>query len=339
MLTLPLLLAGCGQAASPISGASPSQSVSKSPSTVSSPLATTPPKARSNAVWVFDPPTGKFLLFGGRYTTGNYHEFPQALGDTWTWDGANWKEVSSASPTPAARWDGVAAFDPTHGYVLLNGGSLDGETWTWNGTRWILLGPDHSPPATGIRAMAGDSSVSGVLEYQWTDPSMAAFQPAVNDLWLWNGIDWSRMTVSGPMPDHSETAGAMAYDPASHQLIFFDRLQGTPTTWTFKDNSWTRSASTAGTSSPSFVIQRDDAAGGVVLFGSNGDTWLWNGERWIPENPVHSPSARIGASLAYDSVHHVVVLFGGYTGTAAALQEHNDVWTWNGSDWTFVAGA
>ncbi len=81
----------------------------------------------------------------------------------------------------------------------------------------------------------------------------------------------------------------------------------------------------------------DAARSRVVLFGgtagvghgnANG-TRLWDGQRWTEAHPDHVPPARLGASMAYDEVHRVVVLFGG--GWSPVL---NDTWTWDGTDWT-----
>ena len=51
---------------------------------------------------------------------------------------------------------------------------------------------------------------------------------------------------------------------------------------------------------------------------------------WEQKSPAHTPSARYGHGLAYDSSRSLTVLFGGYNGTAAL----NDTWEWNGTDWT-----
>jgi hypothetical protein len=65
----------------------------------------------------------------------------------------------------------------------------------------------------------------------------------------------------------------------------------------------------------------------------HGDTWLWSKHSWR-QLDLPGPSARQYASAAYDSVRHVVVLFGGSgdggTGPNGDLQ---DTWTWNGSSW------
>jgi Galactose oxidase, central domain len=44
-----------------------------------------------------------------------------------------------------------------------------------------------------------------------------------------------------------------------------------------------------------------------------------------------APPVRWGHAMAYDAAHAQVVLFGGYGGSGADL---NDTWTWDGTDWT-----
>ncbi len=56
---------------------------------------------------------------------------------------------------------------------------------------------------------------------------------------------------------------------------------------------------------------------------------------WHQLSPTNSPSARNGASMAYDPATGQLVLFGGVT-TNSYL---NDTWTWNGSNWTQFAPA
>lgn len=336
-ILLAAILAACGQAApSAVTGSTPTQS---SPSASASTGGA--PKARSNAAWAYDAARGKFLLFGGRYTTGNYHEFPQALGDTWTWDGRSWTELSASATAPVARWDAAVAYDPKRSVVVLHGGSAGGDTWTWDGSRWILMGPERTPPATGVRSMTYAGELGGVLLYLWSDPMLAAFQAPVNELWLWDGQNWSKVVVTaGDPPNHTEAYGSIAYNDGNFgRCVFFEHLQGTPATWTYGGGAWSKAPTTTGTTSPFFSMAANAAdSSGVLLYGSNGDTWIWDGSRWSPMSPTHSPGARVGEAMAYDWVHKVVLLFGGYTGKAESLQEHNDLWTWNGSDWTKVSG-
>ncbi len=61
------------------------------------------------------------------------------------------------------------------------------------------------------------------------------------------------------------------------------------------------------------------------------DTWTWNGTTWTKQSPTTSPSARYGASMAYDPAAGTMVLFGGQGSPTTSL---SDTWTWNGTTWT-----
>jgi hypothetical protein len=61
----------------------------------------------------------------------------------------------------------------------------------------------------------------------------------------------------------------------------------------------------------------------MLLFGGQsdrypgylGDTWSWNGTTWTKLSPATSPTARYGASMAYDPGTEAMLLFGdGYDG-------------------------
>ena len=59
----------------------------------------------------------------------------------------------------------------------------------------------------------------------------------------------------------------------------------------------------------------------VVLFGGintshqvMNDTWTFDGKTWTEQDPATRPPARQQAGMAYDSVAHQVILFGGVGG-------------------------
>lgn len=85
----------------------------------------------------------------------------------------------------------------------------------------------------------------------------------------------------------------------------------------------------------------DAAHGRTVIFGGYdgqnnlGDTWAYDGRRWIDLAPATSPSARLGFGMAYDSLRARVVVFGGDDGSAAL----NDTWEFDGATWTAISTA
>lgn len=300
--------------------------------------AVTAPSPRSDAAMAFDTSAGKLVLFGGH--AGNS---PQTFGDTWTWNGTRWTQVETASG-PVARWGASMAYDSVRRAVVLHGALLGGaaasETWTWDGTRWLLMSPDQAPPVFdyGYEPTCWDSVRGLVLLFADTDfhaPYMSQI-PEWNQTWAWDGRTWTQRPAPGAPSGHGSQPAAIAFDTARKSTVFFGHVKGTPTTWTFDGAAW-RQASTSGSGSNAFAMAEDGARSDVVLFGENRDTWTWDGATWTVRNPVHSPPARFGAAMAYDSAHRVVVLFGGSTVGGGVAHDFNDTWTWNGSDWTQVS--
>lgn len=308
------------------------------PPPTATPLDPNVPRARENAIWAFDAAAGTYLLFGGVYTSGQYNEFFNPLGDTWTWDGTSWHQLAPDSNAPVKRYSSGVAYDSVHRVVVLHSGlGAPNDTWTWTGSRWLLLGPTQSPPSVPCeQSMTWDSTHNIGLLYDST--GQCGSMPVHDATWSWDGTNWTQVPTTASPSDHSYMA-SIAYDSARKMAVYFGHVNsGVPSTWTFDGNKWTE-VSTSGSGSTSFVMASDDFTSTIVLYGDSGDTWTWDGSKWSPANPVHSPGARHGMSMTYDSTHHVVALFGGSTGTNTGLVPHNDIWDWDGSDWTKVSGS
>lgn len=65
---------------------------------------------------------------------------------------------------------------------------------------------------------------------------------------------------------------------------------------------------------------------------ARGDTFELDGEGWMKMPTSIAPPARWGAAMAFDPVHHRVVLFGGRTSGAP----FDDTWQWDGTRWAAV---
>ena len=76
----------------------------------------------------------------------------------------------------------------------------------------------------------------------------------------------------------------------------------------------------------------DELRGRAVLFGgfstvtTLGDTWEWDGLRWMSRTLAVSPSARTSHAMVYDVARRRVILFGG--GNPSPVQ---DTWEWDGA--------
>ncbi len=128
----------------------------------------------------------------------------------------------------------------------------------------------------------------------------------VDDLWEWDGRDWSKVQVAGEGPSRRSAFG-MVYDAFREEVV----LHG---------------------GGRSFDGGRTP---GVPL----DSTWVWRGERWEKRNEL-SPldlSARIGPQMAYDSRNQRVLLFGGETGSVPDVVRADDLWAWDGQTWSALA--
>jgi hypothetical protein len=110
----------------------------------------TTPSGRRLWAMAFDSVMSRMLVFGGQDQAGTQ------LGDTWSWDGGNWYDVSPAAGSPPIRAGAAMFADTLRARVLLFGGfnflpgsplvlnSLQDE-WEWDGSSWAQRVTVSSP--------------------------------------------------------------------------------------------------------------------------------------------------------------------------------------------------
>jgi hypothetical protein len=112
---------------------------------------------RAGPAMVYDAWDGYVLLFGGQNAT------TLALGDTWSYLGGVWTNLTASVGTPPApRAAGVMVYDSLDGYVLLFGGlgvgsKLLSDTWSYVSGVWTQESPAHNPGGDVLGAIAYDS--------------------------------------------------------------------------------------------------------------------------------------------------------------------------------------
>jgi len=182
-----------------------------------------------------------------------------------------------------------------------------------------------------------------------TSPSAMPTVPTVPQVGVPTG-PWVR--ANPPAGPGGREGAAMAYDAASGEVVLFggtgcpERCPNLPVfgdTWTWDGGTWTRRQPSASPSARYHATMAYDAARGViVLFGGArpgfnpdqlGDTWTWDGRTWIEQHPTVSPSAREGASMAFDTARRQVVLFGGGSFIGGRVLPP-ETWAWDGSAWS-----
>jgi len=272
------------------------------------------------------------VLFGGATLTNNVE-----LNKTWIWNGTGWIRLSPAN-SPPARAAHAMAFDAARGDVVLFGGVVGGvasqDTWIWNGVTWTQKFPVTVPPARFHAGMVFDTALQKILLIGGTNGSPAGLV----DNWAWDGTNW---TPLAPLPVGRALFG-LAYDAVRHETVVYggeNNSQLVSDTLTFDGTTWTHISGGPTPLRESDRMVFDTALGETVLFGGSGvtglplygDTWIWDGASWTPaplgSNPP--PPARTSHTMAYDTAHSQVVLFGGYTAPATGPQAFPaDTWVY-----------
>jgi hypothetical protein len=165
---------------------------------------------------------------------------------------------------------------------------------------------------------------------------------SLNDLWLTNGSQWLEFFTPHRPPERS--GSGLVYDQDRQEAVLFGGsgdVSYLNDTWIFNGFDWTEK-STSGSPSPRYGANMvyDPDHRWTYLFGGTysleksiwlyNDTWDWDGTSWEQVQLDYQPDVRYNAAMAYDPVHHYVLLYGG-TNAAYYL---NDTWTWNGEEWT-----
>jgi hypothetical protein len=321
-----------------VAGRSPSglvakSTVSPSPSAVPSSPSPVSQAARPWSAGAFYPPSGKAVFFGGVASSGPTGL--QGSNETWTWDGANWRQLHPLN-SPPARFNAGLAYDAARQVLVLFGGGANSsgeflrDTWTWDGTNWKQMSPAQTPTFWVTAPMTYDATRKEVLlfvglgDWPLTPP---------DETWSWDGTTWARILTPTDPKGAQQSTGTIAFDSKTGQTLFVS----SGGTWVLDGGDWRRLTG-GGTTGREYAVVDDPARGVLVEVGSNGDTWTWDGSAWTAQNPPVMPSPRTGAAIAFDSVRQKVVLFGGFAGNpyqpGTAL---TDTWEWDGTTWKKVA--
>jgi hypothetical protein len=246
-------------------------------------------------------------MFGGSSMTGS------SLGDMW-WDGQTTcgtvHGLLSPRPMPSPEYGGSMVYDALDGYDVEFGGCggncSNGTTWTytsgaavpWN-SLWPTVNTQNSPQARMNASMVyydDAQSFRGVILFGGVNSTGVL----LGDTWTFSGGVWNQQSIPGPSP---RQAAAAAFIPSAGGGPFMLLFGGRGATGALGD-TW--------------KLQR------------SGQFWLWTAL-----SPLHPPSSRSGASMAYDAKDLYTVLFGG-CGSTCPL---GDTWTFSAGNWARVGGS
>ncbi len=194
---------------------------------------------------------------------------------------------------------------------------------------WTQLHPTSSPSARWQAQEAYDPATGQLVLFSGSGPSVGG------DTWTFDGSTWTKHVTTSTPP--ARDGAGLAYDPATKQLVLFKGFEpsGLTDTWTWNGSQWTQQHPTDTPPGTQGCMATDEATGQLVLFGGQsydttftqyGGTWTWRDGNWTQLAPATSPPAG-KCYMAYDAVHHDLVLVQWFTSPA-------QTWTYDGTTWT-----
>lgn len=297
-----------------------------------------------------------FLVFHSNSTFGQLNQ--------WVWMGGTdtiqsigsfgIKGIPDDSNVPCSRSSSVTWRDSDGHQKLLGGygktsvgivNLYQGDLWNWDGDNWTFL--KDSIPSYGIKNVASTTNYPGrrvgSLIWQVEDKvylfgGIKAFEGYLNDLWiLENGI-WTWISGEAETKAYGiygiKNVATSVNTPGSryHSISWVDR----------SGNLWLYGG---------FGYASEGDAGELNdLWKFDGANWTWvNGDdkinilrryglKGIP-SPLNTPGGRFNASSWIDQDDNLWLFGGSDHSNNDLLTYLNDLWKWDGQDWTWVKGS
>jgi hypothetical protein len=213
----------------------------------------------------------------------------QTATQAWRFQNGTWS--LQAGPLPSHRYEASIGYDALHQQAVLFGGSENGfdrdDTWLWNGTSWTQANPPIRPSPRVGAAMAFDHRRGVVVLFGGIATPTSTI---LADTWEWNGSVWQLLTP--PVSPPARAYENMAFDPVNGSVLLY---------------------------------------GGYTYNGPQlqvfNDTWTFDGNQWLQQQPATSPSSRTNAGMVTDLRRQRIVLLGGQTFDPFA-------WEWDGAQWS-----
>lgn len=158
------------------------------------------PEGRFHYSMTFDLNRNRIVLFGGNTAIPplNSEKFKAGQrGDTWEFDGKNWKAIQTEN-SPPKRDHLVIAYDSNSKKIILFGGFSGGfedgiylgDTWVFDGKNWKEIKPQNCPEARGGKpTLVNDSKARKLVLFGGGTP-----QKAMNDLWTYDNEKWLQLS-------------------------------------------------------------------------------------------------------------------------------------------------
>ncbi len=298
-------------------------------------------------------PNGSFETVSSMTSSGSdlYVGLGNSAGDAevWSWDGSTWSKIGGDAIN--SSWQ-VSTFEYVYSmtemndsiYAGLGSSANDAEVWRWNGATWSKIGGDslNSGWTTNFENV-GSLSSDGTNIYAGLGASAGDAE-----VWRWNGATWSKIGGDSLNASWADTT----YEYALSMTFMSGTLYvGLGTTadeaevWSWNGSTWTMLGGDSINSSwgagyeavYSLTNDGTNIYAGLGASAGDNEVWSWNGAAW---SKIGGDAINSGFTNNLISVKSLVYgngsLFASLNSTSASLS--GQVWSWNGSSWSRIAG-
>ncbi len=212
--------------------------------------------AGAHAKMIYDPDRQRCILFSGA---------------TWQWRGYTWERITTLE-SPGVRWGTSMAFDRHRSVIVLFGGmGSPDDTWEFDGREWRSVLTWGAPQPRFDAAMGYDPQTRRVVLFGGQVETPWSGSYPVNEMWAFDGVQWSQQTYSTPLPYGRSGAHLAAFGDDRTLIVF----------------------------------------GGQQEYDVFSDTWDWNLGGWLELHPGSSPPPTRLGSMTWDGTTRSIMLIGG----------------------------
>ena len=333
------------------------------------------PGARSRPVSWLDGSGNRWLFGGIGFDSAGTQG---SLNDLWKYDGSNWTWVSGSnvvnqkgiygvqgsaagSNIPGARYGGVSWLDSNGNRWLFGGYGYDSagtlgylnDLWKYDGSNWIWVGGSNSLNQKGFYGTQGTVAVGNIPgartgAISWVDASgnswlfggegydSAGTAGVLNDLWKFDGSNWTWVSGSNIVNQkgiYGTQGSAAGNNIPGARYAAVSWIDNSGNRWLFGGFGYDSTGTTS--------AWLND------LWKFDGNNWTWiSGSNLTYQAGVYgtqgiaaagnTPGAR-SAAVSWIDASGKLWLFGGTNGYFVA--NINDLWKFDGSNWTWVSGS
>ena len=341
-------------------------------------FATQLPSESTYSVTVSTQPSGPVQTCGvtagtGTATTNVTNVTVDCGHNEWTWVGGSnvakqaglygAQGTAASGNVPGARSNSILWTDTSGNLWLFGGGGYDStgatgllnDLWKYSGSEWTWMGGSnlvYEKGTYGIQGITAPGNVPGARDGAgtWTDSSgkfwlfggygvdSGGIAWTLNDLWKYNGSEWTWMSGSNTNSQLGTYGTRGTAAPGNVPGARYGAVAWTDSSGNF----WLLGGSGYDSTGLSGVLND--------LWKFNGSEWTWMGGSDVADSagiygtlgtaaPANVPGARNGAVAWTDSSGNFWIFGGSGYDSAGLSGVLNDLWKFDGSDWTWVSGS